>query len=79
MTTKYKCIKYDCHFFFSTDEFAKCQITQKYINDNSYCDGIEEAKNKAEEYAGKISKLLNEYNKLIELESYVKSNQKNIL
>ena len=75
MTTNYKCIKYDCYFYFWTDEFAKCQITEKYIDNNSNCEGIKEAKNKVEEFACSVSNMIDKYNKLMGLEMHVRSNQ----
>ena len=69
-----KCIKYKCGYYFSSDIVTKCQLTDEYI-ENEKCVGINKIKPKIENIASKISKLIDEYSKLIKLEGYIKNNQ----
>ena len=70
-----KCIKKECPKHFETDNnYKSCQLASKDLL-NDECIGIEMMEAKREEIVCKISKLMNEYCELAELEKYIKEKQ----
>ena len=69
-----KCIKHKCKYYFSSDIIIKCQLADKYIK-NEECIGINKIDSRLEGYICKISKIIDAYNKLREIERYIINNQ----
>jgi len=75
MMNNSKCIKYNCYYYFNSDDyFETCKLLDKYILLDK-CYGIEEVPNKQIEIASKIQKLTQEFDRLCLLENWVKDNQ----
>ncbi len=71
-----KCIKSKCVYYFSTDNYAKCQLNPSvYLKEDNDCIGIDKVDKLTEELASKISKIVMEMQQLSTLEEIVKENQ----
>lgn len=69
-----KCIKQKCKYFLTSDDFDKCYLADTYCTGDS-CVGHELIDPKIEEVAGKIMKLVNEYDRLMVLKSEIKTKE----
>jgi len=75
-TTKIKCIKEKCKFYYDSDDkyFETCSLISKFALLDK-CHGISEIPNKKEELTCKIASLVKEYDYLNGLEKLIKNNQ----
>ena len=64
-----QCIKQDCKYYFSSDIFSICNLSNRPILYD--CVGLDEITPKKEEVLCEIGKLLKEYDKLAELENKI--------
>lgn len=70
-----KCIKDKCKFYFNSDDYVEiCHLANAYCVSGE-CVGFDKIRNKMEETSCKVSKLIAEYNELIQLEDWIRDNQ----
>lgn len=73
-----KCIKYECKYYFNSDDYFEiCHVANDYCVSGE-CIGFDKIDDAIEEIFCTISKLTREYNDLANLKDWIKENQEGI-